>query len=187
MRRTTLLAIFVFVGLVAVAAGLRLTTHTPNFGAVASVALFAGFFFRRWWVALLAPLAALAISDAFLGVYDWRLLGLVWAAQIAPLCARPLLRKKASLGRIGGACVGSSALFFVTTNFGVWLWSGLYAKSLAGLVACYAAALPFFRHTLTGDLAFTTLLFGSYALVVWAIRRRAEAAHRAPAGAPAIA
>ena len=31
-------------------------------------------------------------------------------------------------------------------------------------MACYTAALPFFRNTLVGNLAFSLILFGGFAL-----------------------
>jgi hypothetical protein len=65
---------------------------------------------------------------------------------------------------IAGAAFASSILFFVLTNFGMWLFSGLYPLTLEGLVACYVAAIPFFQNTVAGDLFFTALLFGGFAL-----------------------
>jgi hypothetical protein len=35
----------------------------------------------------------------------------------------------------------------------------MYPKTLAGLMTCYAMAIPFFRGTLAGDLVFTAVLF----------------------------
>ena len=57
-----------------------------------------------------------------------------------------------------------SIIFFVTTNLGMWLFSGIYPVTYAGLVACYAAALPFFQNTVAGDLFYAVLLFGGFAL-----------------------
>ena len=59
----------------------------------------------------------------------------------------------------------ASVLFFVASNFAVWLFSGMYTLDGAGLTRCYTAALPFFRNTLLGDALWTSLLFGTYALV----------------------
>jgi hypothetical protein len=45
---------------------------------------------------------------------------------------------------------------------------------------CYIAALPFFRHTLAGDLSYTLLLFGGFALLersLPVLRERAAALH----------
>jgi hypothetical protein len=71
-------------------------------------------------------------------------------------------RKSLWLKAPAGSLVASTA-FFVISNFGVWM-SGWYTLSLAGLVACYVNAIPFYGYTLIGDLAFTGVLFGSYEL-----------------------
>ena len=51
----------------------RLLLHTWNVSPVAASALFAGLMLRRRWLALLVPLAALALSDAVIGFDDWRM------------------------------------------------------------------------------------------------------------------
>ena len=55
-------------------------------------------------------------------------------------------------------------MFFIVTNFGVWLVGNLYPKTLAGLAGCYVAAIPFFRNTLAGNVVYTLVLFGGFAL-----------------------
>jgi hypothetical protein len=65
---------------------------------------------------------------------------------------------------IGAAAVAGSILFFILTNFGMWLFSGIYPLTREGLVACYVAAIPFFQNTLAGDLTFTAALFGGFAI-----------------------
>jgi hypothetical protein len=70
-----------------------------------------------------------------------------------------------SLLRVGGAAAASSALFYAVTNFGVWLTLGTYPHSVAGFLACYVAAIPYFRNTLAGDLFYSALLFGGFALL----------------------
>jgi hypothetical protein len=40
----------------------------------------------------------------------------------------------------------------------------MYEHTWAGLIQCYAMAIPFFRYTLCGDLFFAVTLFGSYAV-----------------------
>jgi len=68
------------------------------------------------------------------------------------------------LGTAGAALAGS-VLFFLITNFGVWWFQSLYPHTLDGLIACYVAAIPFFRNTLLGDLLYTAVLFGGFALL----------------------
>ena len=70
----------------------------------------------------------------------------------------------AATGGLLGCSLGASVWFFLATNFAHWVFYDMYAKTAAGLLQCYAAALPFFRYTLAGDLGFACLLFGGYAL-----------------------
>jgi hypothetical protein len=83
--------------------------------------------------------------------------------------------------RIGLAAVASSVLFFVVTNFGVWLSSGMYPLTPSGLAACYAAAIPFFQNTLAGDLFYSALLFGGFALLERTVPRIRSGGRRQPA------
>src|SRR5206468_10233509 len=71
------------------------------------------------------------------------------------------LRRRSAL-RVAGVAIASSILFFVITNFGMWLFSGFYPRTLAGLEACYIAAIPFFQNTVAGDLFYAGLLFGGF-------------------------
>ena len=57
------------------------------------------------------------------------------------------------------AILSTSTLFFVTTNLAVWLFEALYPKNLQGLLACYAAAIPFYQNQLVGDLTWGGSLF----------------------------
>jgi len=75
-----------------------------------------------------------------------------------------LLGTRRSAGRIALAAVSASGLFYLLTNFGVWALGDMYPKTLAGLASCYVAAIPFFQNSLAGDLLFTALLFGGFAV-----------------------
>ena len=66
---------------------------------------------------------------------------------------------------MAGATLAGSVAFFVVSNFGVWECGALYPRTPAGLLACYTAALPFFPNSLLGDAAYSTALFGGFALV----------------------
>jgi hypothetical protein len=58
------------------------------------------------------------------------------------------------------AMLSCSLIFFATTNFAVWAFSGMYPLTWQGLVQCYVAALPFLDKTVLGDLFWTAVLFG---------------------------
>ena len=72
--------------------------------------------------------------------------------------------------RVVGTGFAAAFLFFLISNFGVWrTFPGTpdfpaYEQSLGGLVACYAAALPFFRATLVATVTWTAALFTRPAL-----------------------
>jgi len=144
-----------------VAAVLRLVPHPPNFTPIGAMALFSGAYLgRRGVVAFAAPLGALFLSDLVLGFY--RGMPTVYFSVALVVIIGWLSLKRVSALRIGGAAVASSVLFFMITNLGMWLFSGFYPPTLAGLEACYVAAIPFFQNTVAGDLFYAALLFGGF-------------------------
>ena len=147
----------VAIGIIILAAASRLLPHPPNVTPLTAIALLGGASLAPVW-AFLLPLAALALSDAFLGFHQT--VPFVYAGFLIVAALGLRLKADRSAGRIAGACLASSILFFAISNFGVWLAGGLYPRTGAGLAACYAAAIPFFRNSVLGDFAFTALLFG---------------------------
>lgn len=156
--------VVVFVSLVLCAAAARLVPHWPNFTPLAAVSLFAGFWFARRSMALLVPLCAMLLSDMVIGGYEPAVMATVYVSLLLPIAFRGILRTRLSALRIGGTAIVSSIVFFLTTNFAHWLWMGNYSLTLAGLGECYAAALPFFKYQVMGDLMWSGGLFGAYAM-----------------------
>ncbi len=166
MNRDTIIRFVGFLLLVALIVAGRLLPHPANFTPVAAVALFAGFLFTRRTVALCIPLAAMWVSDAVIGTYDYKVMLVVYGALLFPVALRPFLRARLTPVRVGVGAVSCSVFFFVTTNLAVWLFGGWYPHTWNGLLQCYAAALPFLRNMVCCDLLWSTLLFGGYALAV---------------------
>ena len=76
------------------------------------------------------------------------------------------LRNHRGIARTVAATLAGSVLFFIVTNFGVWVSSQVtYPHTLTGLIECYAAAVPFFRNTLAGDLFYVGAMFGLFEFV----------------------
>lgn len=144
------------------AAMMRLLPHLPNLTPITAMALFGGAYFSDKRLAFLVPLAALLLSDLILGLHDQ--MPMVYASFALIVCIGFSLQNRRRWLPVAGAALASSVLFFVTTNFGVWLFGSLYPKSLEGLIACYVAAIPFFGNTLLGDGLYTAVLFGGFAL-----------------------
>ena len=72
--------------------------------------------------------------------------------------------RRNSIFVVGASSLASSSIFFIVTNFAVWLRSPLYAKTSAGLIACYVAAIPYAANTFVSDALFTAILFGIFAM-----------------------
>jgi hypothetical protein len=73
-----------------------------------------------------------------------------------------LLRRKTTIRRFAMAAFAGPTAFYVITNLGVWLGSRTYAQTWDGLIACYVAALPFYRNSLLASFLFGAVLFGAY-------------------------
>lgn len=154
--------IFPFV-VILLAALSRLLPHPPNVAPITALALFGGAYLSRGY-SFIVPAAAMLISDYFLGFHS----GMVWVyGSFFAIGVMGLgLHRKRSVSRLAVASLSGSVLFFVVTNFGVWVSSQVtYPKTLMGLLECYAAAIPFFRNTLLGDAFYVSVLFGCFELV----------------------
>ena len=145
------------------AAAFRLVPHFPNFTPIGAMALFGGAYFGKRGLAFIAPIAAMLLSDAIIGFHSG--IVFVYASVALIVLLGQLALSRPTVLRVGAAALASSVLFFVITNFGTWLLSGMYPMTLSGLAACYVAAIPFFQNTIAGDLFYSALLFGGFALL----------------------
>ncbi len=167
------------IAMVLAAAATRLVPHPWNLTSITAVALFGGAYFQDRRLAFAVPLGALFVSDLVLGAYPG--MAVVYGSFTLIVGVGLWLRSRRQPAMIAGAALVSSVLFFVLTNLGVWAFEPLYSKTWSGLVACYLAALPFFRNSLEGDLLYTLILFGGFAL----LERRFAALRERPAAAGA--
>lgn len=158
----------------------RLLPHPWNVTPLGAMFLFSGATFRSKKRSLLVPLAALMISDyavdllLYHGAYHW-FSPWTWLGFALIGVLGWTLRGKVSWRRVAAASVGGSVLFFLVTNFACFPGLNLYPHTMAGLIECYTAGLPFFRNDILGDLAWNAIMFGSY---YWLT-------HRKPAAEPA--
>jgi hypothetical protein len=153
--------------LVVFGVALRLLPHPANFAPLTALAIFSGSFLPRRY-GLAVPLLAAVISDIFIGFYG--IMPIVWACYlIIALASGRFLRHPTVLSGLGFT-VAASGFFFVSTNFAVWLFGGMYPHTLAGLQQCYLLAIPFFRNSLLGDLTYTGSLFALATLAVMIVR-----------------
>lgn len=142
---------------------LRLVPHVPNFAPISAMALFGGVYLNKKY-ALIVPLIAMFLSDIFLGFHNTMVF--VYGSFVLTGLIGLWLRKRKNFTNIIAAAFLSSLLFFLITNFGVWLESRFYSPNIPGLVESYVMGIPFFRNTILGDLFYTGLFFGSYELAL---------------------
>ena len=131
----------------------RLLPHPPNVAPITAIALFAGCNIKDKNLAFMLPLLCMFVTDLFLGFH--MIMPFVYLSFMC-ISYIGISSKKINNGTI----LGSSLLFFLVTNFGVWYLG--YPNTLAGLVSCYTLAIPFFVNTIIGDLFFTHSLNYSF-------------------------
>jgi hypothetical protein len=147
----------------------RLLPHPDNFTPIMAIALAGGVYLDKR-VAFVVPLSALIISDLCIGFHN-TILFVYGSFVLIGFIGLWLKSHKKPLPIIGSALL-SSSLFFIITNFGVWLTGGgwFYPKTWQGLIECYTLAIPFFRNTVAGDLVYTGVLFGLFEFSQYALR-----------------
>ena len=153
--KRTVLAIIILM-----AAFSRLLPHPPNFTPIMAMGLLGGVYFKNRQFAVIVPLLAMLVSDIVLGFHGT----LIWVYSsivIISLCASML---KPKMLHLGGASLAGSIFFFMVTNFGVWVTSAFYPKTMTGLATCYATGIPFLQNAVVGDLMYVGVLFGVFEL-----------------------
>jgi len=167
------------IGLIGLAVLSRIIPHPVNFTPIIAIAMFgATYLGRKMWMFLI-PIVAFWFSDVVLNntiyagyfegftLFHKGLIATFIALGLIVLISIPLLRK-VNLKSILGTGLLGSVLFFLVSNFAVWLSGFMYPMNFEGLMACYVAAVPFFLNTLMGTLVYSGLLFGIYE---WMISR----------------
>jgi len=163
MNRTQFLTL---TAIILTAAFSRLIPHPPNVTPVLAMALFGGAYLENRRLAFLIPFAAMLASDIILGFH--RTMPFVYLAFAVTVFLGLWIKQKPGSFRTLTAALGGSFFFFCFTNFGVWVFghgTQSYPMTFAGLLACYSAAIPFFRSMLVGNLVYTLIFFGGFALL----------------------
>lgn len=140
----------------------RIIPHPYNFTPIAALALFCGAYLNKRF-AIILPLSVMFFSDLFLGFHDT--VFFVYGSFVLVGVLGMLLKAKKNMWTVGGGALMSSLLFFLITNFGVWMVGSMYPKTAYGLFEAYVMGLPFLRNTILGDLFYTAVFFGGYELV----------------------
>ena len=151
-----LISLLVLLGVVT-----RLVPHPPNFTPILSIALLSGFYFKNRF-SIMIPISIMLFSDIFIGNHlttPW-----VYSSILIIYFIGQVVLKNNSFKNVIISSIGSSLLFFLVTNFGVWIVG--YPHTFAGFSACFVAAIPFYKNTLASVLLYSTLIHGGYLLLL---------------------
>lgn len=167
-------------GLIIVAALSRLLPHPPNFAPITAMAVFSGWMFPSYREGLVVVLASMLISDIGLALVnaEWSyllhsMLPVIYGTfAVIIALARWLAIRRTFIRGVLSLAAGS-AIFFIVTNFFVWLLGSMYPLTFEGLLTCYAMAVPFYhvnglapfeliQNAFIGDVFYGVLLFCLY-------------------------
>ena len=126
----------------------RFVPHPPNFTSLIALSFYVPAIFGRQYIP--AVILSFAITDLVIGYhygtfFTWGSVLLI--GLISNYFGKTLIK------RLSGALVGA-IIFFIVTNFGVWI-SGMYEYSLNGIISCYTAAIPFFAYSTLSTILFS--------------------------------
>lgn len=150
-----------------------------NFTALGAGALFAGVMLKDKKYAYAVPLVSLLLSDLFFhfftniqGIYGGEMLFVYAGFMLVTFIGTRI--RKVTAGRVFLGAVASGLIFFLMSNLGTFLFRDLYPHTFAGLLTCYWSAVPFYKqdlfgsfflNTIMGNVFYSALLFGAYAVL----------------------
>ena len=174
MKNTKQWKWIVVAALVMVAAFSRLLPHPYNFSPIAGMALLGGAAMGKKAWAFILPIGALFLSDICFqlftnipGFYGWGQL-LNYGAFALVVVLGIFALRKINVKNVVLTSLAASVIFFIISNFSVWLFAGgiaPYTYNSAGLMNTFVLGIPFFGNTLIGDLVYSGVLFGVYSLI----------------------
>ncbi len=137
----------------------RLIPHPPNFTPIITIAIMSGYLFKDNYFSIFILVVSMLIGDFFIGFYDNMLFVYLPLILITVIFSK--IKMKINYRNLFLYGFIGSLIFFVISNFGVWLIGDLYTKNIGGLIECYFMAIPFFKNTIISTLLFSYIAFFS--------------------------
>lgn len=162
-KKILILGFFILIGILS-----RIIDHIPNFTPLVGMSLFLSYLWKKE-ESIVFVLSTMLISDLIIGFDSIEMRFIVYSSFLIPAFLGWVIKKQnkwyTKYLAIFSSSLISSIFFFLITNFGVWLWSGMYDHTMEGLIFCYTMAIPFFKNSLAGDLFSSFFIFGVYDLI----------------------
>ena len=141
------------ISLILILALARLIPHPPNFTPIIAVAILSGYFFKNIYISFLTLIISMLIADIFLGFHNN--IFFVYISLLIISYTFFKIGEKINYKNLIFYSFFGSLVFFIISNFGVWLLGEMYEKNLAGIIECYILAIPFFGNTFLSTLIFS--------------------------------
>ncbi len=138
-------------GIFVALAASRFIPHPPNFTSLIALSFYVPAMMGRKFI--ISLLISFVITDIFIGFHQTTLF--TWGSVLLIGIIAKYFNTSLNY-RISGALIGAF-IFFLLTNFGVWIL-GSYGYSLEGIILCYTLALPFFGYTLISTIIFSAVI-----------------------------
>tara|TARA_B110001454_G_C12579400_1_gene375429 strand:- start:258 stop:785 length:528 start_codon:yes stop_codon:yes gene_type:complete len=135
----------------------RIIPHPWNFTPIIAVAIMSSYFFKNIYLSYLVLLVSMLLSDVFIGFYEGMYFTYISLFLITFIFFR--INKKINTKSLFIFSFFGSLIFYLASNFGVWILSGMYEKNLNGLLTCYVLAIPFFKNTFLSTIIFSYTAF----------------------------
>ena len=148
------------IGLILILALSRLMPHPDNFTPIIALAIMSSYFFRNINFSYAIMLFSMLLADFFIGFYSHMVF--VYLSLFLIVLIFFKISKKMNYKNLFIFSFFGSVIFFLISNFGVWLVGNLYERNINGLIECYFMAIPFFKNTII-----STLIFSYSSLIIY--------------------
>ena len=138
-------------GVLVVLSASRFIPHPPNFTSLIALSFYIPAVFGKRYIPVVV--LALLFTDLFIGFHS-TIIFTTGSVILIGLISNYFNRSITF--RIFGALTGA-LIFFVLSNFGVWL-NGSYGYSLNGIISCYLLAIPFFGYSVISTIIFSSII-----------------------------
>ena len=148
------------IGLIFILALSRLMPHPDNFTPIIALAIMSSYFFKNINFSYAIMLFSMLLADFFIGFYSHMFF--VYFSLFFLILVFFSLTKKINYKNLFIFSFLGSVIFFMISNFGVWIVGDLYERNIDGLIKCYFMAIPFFKNTFLSTIIFSYSSFIMY-------------------------
>ncbi len=145
------------IGIFIVLAVSRFVPHPPNFTSLLALGFYVPAFFGRKYIP--AVIFSYLLTDLIIGFHNT--LFFTWGSILVIGLLSKYLNNNI-FKRLIGALLGA-VIFFLLTNFGVWLISA-HDSTSNSLIFTYTLGIPFFGYSFISTLLFSIIIEGAHSM-----------------------